>query len=839
MSNNTNSKVTKDFTFNNLKTLEGHRFPVRTLLTEPIREKGSILYNIDDDNLYFSDGFQWIRLDNVLSPNFCITDADGDTSICVDNGTDPDTTIFTNAGMETARMTADNQLLIGTTTITDPSKLVEIAGALKLSGINGTIEFIGGIYEEQSSVPGSGGPGIGRVWVRNDTPNALVFTDDAGTDFVIGGSSVDISRIRNTADTTSIDTQAVADTLTFITSSLEAMRIDPAGDLLVGTTTNTMIAGQVAEFDGGIKVVGGTGTVETLGTEYQEQSTVPGTGGAGTGTLWVKDDDPTVLVFTDSTGVDTTFGGGGSVGPRTYECIVDVNGEGDYLSIGAAVADGCSRIFVRLGTYVETADITIGDLGLLTGEAGAIIVLSAGARIVIDGNGGIQETVGTISIGSGVSAVVGVGTTFTNLSPGDFILLGSEYFEIDTITDDTNLSIVSTHQGRALVGQTYIAQSMVSGIQLANLIILGSTADAIFMRAARNCFIGTTAVIGGAINLNIDSCGSLSIFSFSGQDATGAGGLQITSTVSSAFNAINIFNSTRDGIRITGPGANGLTFDTLVLNNNGGNGFEIINPVFNINIDNAIIQFNDENGVEISASSTSTIMTGCSVVNNGGAGIIMNGELNQIIGSIVSNNGGVGILSGDNSVIGSNKIIGNGGVGIDLTTDSGVTVTGNVITDNGDNGIFISAGSNTITGNRIEDNTGHGVEVVNPGDDIALCNNIITGNTDNGIDFTASRCTIVGNHVENNTNDGIFLSGQAADNAVNSNAVYNNGGIGINCAGDDNIINGNRVLANGGDGVEIASSAARTIVTSNNMRGNTGINFDDNSGTTLAANNQT
>lgn len=35
-------------------------------------------------------------------------------------------------------------------------------------------------------------PGIGQVWVRNDNPCVLVYTDDVGTDFVIGGSGVGV-----------------------------------------------------------------------------------------------------------------------------------------------------------------------------------------------------------------------------------------------------------------------------------------------------------------------------------------------------------------------------------------------------------------------------------------------------------------------------------------------------------------------------------------------------------------------------------------------------------------------------------------------------------------------
>lgn len=45
-----------------------------------------------------------------------------------------------------------------------------------------------GYFIEQASI-GTVVAGTGTVWVKSDTPNTLMFTDDAGTDFVIGGAS--------------------------------------------------------------------------------------------------------------------------------------------------------------------------------------------------------------------------------------------------------------------------------------------------------------------------------------------------------------------------------------------------------------------------------------------------------------------------------------------------------------------------------------------------------------------------------------------------------------------------------------------------------------------------
>jgi hypothetical protein len=63
----------------------------------------------------------------------------------------------------------------------------EITGKLTVGGL---IDPTGLVLDEQSTVPG-GAPGLakGTVWVRDDTPNVLVFTDDAGTDWDLNVNS--------------------------------------------------------------------------------------------------------------------------------------------------------------------------------------------------------------------------------------------------------------------------------------------------------------------------------------------------------------------------------------------------------------------------------------------------------------------------------------------------------------------------------------------------------------------------------------------------------------------------------------------------------------------------
>ncbi len=55
-------------------------------------------------------------------------------------------------------------------------------GVLSLSTA-GTVDLL-----ERGAVVGAPAPAHGRLWLRSDAPNVLMFTDDDGTDFVIGGA---------------------------------------------------------------------------------------------------------------------------------------------------------------------------------------------------------------------------------------------------------------------------------------------------------------------------------------------------------------------------------------------------------------------------------------------------------------------------------------------------------------------------------------------------------------------------------------------------------------------------------------------------------------------------
>jgi hypothetical protein len=193
-------------------------------------------------------------------------------------------------------------------------------------------------------------------------------------------------------------------------------------------------------------------------------------------------------------------------GPRLYDAVVDIAGGGDFTSISAAFTSGANSVFVRRGTYVETADIVIPASGCLIGECpGAVnVVLSGGFQVLIDGSGR-QTTAGTISVSTGSTSVNGAGTSFTTLLPGDWILLGDLFHQISSITNDTLLILTAAYRGNAISGQNALGQSMIAGAGIENMVLTLAPSSALVLTQAFRCFVVRSAVAfsggGGALCL--------------------------------------------------------------------------------------------------------------------------------------------------------------------------------------------------------------------------------------------------------------------------------------------------------------------------------------------------
>ena len=151
---NADAKLHNDVTFHNSEILDALRLANKSLAIEPVRPAGSVFYNTGDRILYYSDGTQWRRLHGGGPVGQqCLTDNDGDTSVCVDDGGDDDRVILTAA--KTVEITAAGFVGAGVTVTatTGAISLLPVAGQTVIQGATHTGGTISGttVLEDKDS----------------------------------------------------------------------------------------------------------------------------------------------------------------------------------------------------------------------------------------------------------------------------------------------------------------------------------------------------------------------------------------------------------------------------------------------------------------------------------------------------------------------------------------------------------------------------------------------------------------------------------------------------------------------------------------------------------------
>ena len=468
----------------------------------------------------------------------------------------------------------------------------------------------------------------------------------------------------------------------------------------------------------------------------------------------------------------------------------DPNNLGDYTSIAAAFNAGESAVFVRNGTYIETSDIVIPNGGQLTGElpGQTIIVLAGPYSISIDGSGGVQESVGTISITNNTSIVTGVGTMFTNLSVGNFILLGTNYYDILTIDSDTQVTLKDTYIGINVVNSNYTAQPMYTGCVISSLIIAGSYTNGIYVRAMRHGNIDAVAVTNCTQSVVLDNCSDLSIHQLICTFSGGIG-LEMINCTSMSLNTVNVFNSLSHGMEVSGLN---LVFASCACENNNSCGIHILSNATFVNMNNCVIKNNNNLGIMAELNALYISITDTEISTNNGYGINLLGHHNNVSSCFIIGNKGIGASVGLENVLIGNSILDNLGDGIRMPSGSDYCI---------------------VTDNSMEDNTGIGINAL------------------------AIKSGISNNIIQGSGGDGIYVNG--VKHRVSGNNIMGSGGIGIHMDTGANscVITGNIVETSAGNGLEIVTGVTNCIVTSNNLEDNTGTNYVDNGTGTVSNSN--
>jgi hypothetical protein len=169
----------------------------------------------------------------------------------------------------------------------------------------------------------------------------------------------------------------------------------------------------------------------------------------------------------------------------SYNTVVAASG-GDYTTIGAAVAAGASNIFVRSGTYIESAITLPASMSKLKifGENRTRVIISFGgvasANLAIGAPAGSTFTAGTIAVTQGSTAVTGSGTAWTALDGNQYITIqgSTKPYQIASINSATSLTLARAYYGPTQSGRTYAIRPYRTMVSIENCTITGLNAAA-------------------------------------------------------------------------------------------------------------------------------------------------------------------------------------------------------------------------------------------------------------------------------------------------------------------------------------------------------------------------
>lgn len=425
---------------------------------------------------------------------------------------------------------------------------------------------------------------------------------------------------------------------------------------------------------------------------------------------------------------------------------------GDYTSIAAAFNGGATSVFVHPGTYIETSDINVPEDGSLKGPCpGAVkLVLAAGAKLKVDGSGR-RETTGTVSVASGSTAVTGSGTTFTNLVDGDWLQLGDSFFKINSITNDTSLTLEETYQGDAVSDQAFVGQSMLYGAQLEDLVIVGQG-------GGENVHIeqGLNILFRGML---LYMCGGTTTPAFYGKncsvlmglafvvDSALERGIHLEGCTVSTFQGCLYKNSVSCGVCISD--STSITFDASFSIHNGNNGFNALAGCDLLQLNDCTATWNKAKGINVESEASRVNVSDGFYSHNASNGIDYDGSHCVVSGSSITNNGADGVSGGDEGVIANCYITDNGGVGIACSNDSDCAISACIVHHNGSHGITTGPG-NVVQGCSVRDNVGDGIQVAT--DNVVVNGCRCSGNADYGVQITnpaddtiVTSCNLKGN----------------------------------------------------------------------------------------------
>jgi len=365
-----------------------------------------------------------------------------------------------------------------------------------------------------------------------------------------------------------------------------------------------------------------------------------------------------------------------TVNSRAYTAVVDAAGLADYTDIQLAInyvhGLGGGKILIVPGTYTINANLLLYDDVAIEGlkKSECIIDFNGSHGQIITFTDYVEYDTGSISVPNNSDIVTGVGTAWNaNVTAGQYIRIYNLLYEIKTVDNDTQLTLVNKYQGIAVSGladydtATYLKNCLIKNLSIKNggYMYLGTTPfGAIYLTHALRMYVENCDII--------DSLGS---------------GIQIQ----------KVFNS--DAIKNNSIGA-------------AGKGIHLINSAHNNIKDNPVFGAPDDGLYVDNDSHENTIKN--NILNQNKKGMVVYGDNNIVIGNRASENKEAGItIIGDDNIYSQNMANKNGDAGINVQGNANI-LNGNIANYNANHGVYLSAGNrNIINGNIAKDNTGYGI----------------------------------------------------------------------------------------------------------------------------------
>ena len=385
----------------------------------------------------------------------------------------------------------DNQISVwtgdgtseGTTGFTYDGSILDLTGT-----IDASVEYL---FTERAAHSFTPAATRGILWVRSDTPNILVFTDDAGTDFDLNAASGGGTSISDADSDTQIQVEETADDDKIRFDTGDAITGFPAqaNALILSSQEFTLLLPQANANNtagGAINLTAGQGSSTTYGAGGAANLTggaggsTGGDGGAviltsGSATAGAYRGGDVQLVAGAAFGgqaggdIDLTSGKGGASGSGGAIAILAgdggvTSGNGGNITITSGDGDGSSgggNMTLTAGSagYGLGGDVAIiggagfgsyvgGNVDITAGVGG--LVGAGGAVVITGGSGGATGDFGgavTIKAGAGTAAFVGGNVTLEGgeASTGDEGIVmvrggfGLEHQALGTITAATDI----------------------------------------------------------------------------------------------------------------------------------------------------------------------------------------------------------------------------------------------------------------------------------------------------------------------------------------------------------------------------------------------------------------